>query len=130
MEELNKVMESLTLEFLGSGTYRVSPQQFIAEKDAIFLDIRTNEEIETISLNLKYHQTVLRIPLNELPKRLGEIPKDKIVGLFCSSGVRIAMAYLYLRTAGFENVLMISGGLDAIISELKPGGVLKAVQTL
>lgn len=125
MEKMNKILESMTLDFLGKGTYKTTPAKFLAEKDSIFLDIRTKEEIDTIALNLKYHQTVLHIPLNEIPQRLHEIPRDKRIGLFCSSGVRIAMVYIYLRTAGYENVVMIQGGLGAIVDELKPGKILK-----
>ena len=71
----------------------------------------------------------LHIPFNELPGRLNELPKDKRIGLFCSSGVRIAMAYLYLRTAGYDNIVMITGGLDAIVKELKPGKILKVIKS-
>lgn len=128
MEKLNKVVESLSFEFLAKGSYKTTAAKFLQEKESILLDIRSQVEIETISLNLKHHKPMLHIPLNELPQRLNEIPSDKKIGLFCSSGVRIAMAYLYLRTAGYENIVMVSGGLEAIVPELKPGKIFKVIE--
>ena len=129
MEQLNNVVESLTFDFLAKGSYKIQPAKFLEETNALLLDIRSQEEIETISLNLKHHLPVIHIPLNEIPQRLSEIPKDRKVGLFCSSGVRIAMAYLYLRTAGYDNIVMIMGGLDSIVQELKPGKILKKIKS-
>jgi len=127
MDKLNNIMAEMKFEFLAKGTYKTTPEKFLSEINTIFLDIRAKEEIETISLNLKYHTPVINIALNELPDRINEIPKNKRIGLFCSSGIRIAMAYIYMRTAGFENVVIITGGLDAIVKELKPGKILKAI---
>ncbi len=123
MDKLNKTMESLTFEFFGSSEYKTDPSTFLYDDDSVLVDIRCKEEIETISLNLLHHIPVINIPLNELPTRINELPKDKRLGLFCSSGVRIAMAFLYLKTVGFDNVVMLSGGLNAIVNELKPGKI-------
>lgn len=129
MEQLNRTMESFTVEFFGSGQWKTTPAVFLAEKNAVFLDIRTKEEIETIELRLQHHPIqTLHIPLHEIPARLDEIPRDRKVGLFCSSGVRVAMAYLYLRTAGYPDIVILTGGLDAIVSELKPPNVFKSMQ--
>jgi rhodanese-related sulfurtransferase len=127
MERLNKIVTSMDFEFMASGINKVTAANFLKESDSLFVDIRCKEEVETISLNLKHHMEAINIPFHEFPARLNELPKDRRIGLFCSGGVRIAMAYLYLRTAGFESVVMISGGLDAIVSELKPGKVFKQV---
>jgi rhodanese-related sulfurtransferase len=127
MENLNKIVTSMDFTFMASGVNKVTAANFLNEKDSLFLDIRCKEEVETISLNLKHHMQSINIPFHEFPARLNEIPKDRRIGLFCSGGVRIAMAYLYLRTAGYDNVVMVSGGLDAIVSELKPGKVFKKV---
>lgn len=125
MEKLNKIVTSMDFKFMASGVNKVTAADFLNEKESLFIDIRCQEEVETISLNLKHHMQSINIPFHEFPTRLNEIPKDKRIGLFCSGGVRIAMAYLYLRRAGYDNVVMISGGLDAIVSEFKPGKVFK-----
>ena len=129
MDKLNNIIAEMKFEFLAKGTYKTTPAEFLSDNKAVFLDIRAQEEIESISINLKHHMPVIRIALHELPDKIHNIPKHKRIGLFCSSGTRIAMAYLYLRTAGYENVVMISGGLDAIVKELKPGNIFKAVNS-
>lgn len=128
MEKLNKIVTSMDFTFMASGVNKVSAANFLNEKDSLFVDIRCKEEVETISLNLKHHMESVNIPFHEFPARLNELPKERRIGLFCSGGIRIAMAYLYLRTAGYENVVMISGGLEAIVPELKPGKVFKQVK--
>jgi len=89
------------------------------------LDVRSNEELETIAFCLVHHMPVLHIPINEIPERVSEIPRDKIVGVFCSSGVRSTMVYFYLRTLGFDNVRIIEGGYAELVEEFKPGKLLK-----
>ncbi len=127
MDKLNDVVASMNFAFMASGTNKVSAANFLNEKESLFVDIRCREEVETISLNLKHHMESINIPFHEFPTRINELPKDRRIGLFCSGGVRIAMAYLYLRTAGYNNVVMISGGLEAIVPELKPGKVFNKI---
>jgi len=68
---------------------------------------------------------IFNISTNEVPERISEIPKDKIVGVFCSSGVPSTMVYLYLRALGFDKVRIIEGGYAELVEELKPGKLLK-----
>lgn len=44
----------------------------------------------------------LNIPLDDLEKRLSEIPKDKPIVVHCSTGVRAEMAYNVLKKAGVD----------------------------
>ncbi len=55
----------------------------------------------------------VNIPLQELRGRLGEIPKDRPVVLYCASGVRSASAVRILKQAGYEQVLN-AGGLGQL----------------
>jgi rhodanese-related sulfurtransferase len=89
------------------------------------LDVRSNEELKTIAFNLVHHMPVLHIPIDEIPERITEIPHDKIVGIFCSSGVRSTIVYFYLRALGFDNVRVIEGGYNELTNEFKPGKLLK-----
>lgn len=70
----------------------------------------------------------LEIPVNELPARLNEIPRDKIVATLCTAGDRSNVAFAYLQAQGFENVRIISGGYANIIPEVWPGKVRKTLQ--
>ena len=125
MEKLNKIIKSMDFDFFGSGKHKVTPSIHLADSNAVFLDVRSREEFETISFNLSHHMPVLHIPIDEIPGHIAEIPEDKNIGVFCSSGVRSTMVYLYLRTLGFENVKIIEGGYAELADELKPGKLLK-----
>jgi rhodanese-related sulfurtransferase len=125
MDKVNAVLKTMDFTFFGSGKHKITPAMFLAEKNSIFLDVRAKEEIETVSFNLTHHASVLHIPIDEVPERVSEIPKDKIVGVFCSSGVRSTMVYFYLRALGFDKVKIIEGGYAEFVEELKPGKLLK-----
>lgn len=44
--------------------------------------------------------------------RIGEIPKDQKVVLFCNTGSHSAQAAFALHVAGRENVLVLQTGID------------------
>ena len=50
----------------------------------------------------------VNIPVQELERRLGEIPKDKPIVVYCASGGRSAAAERLLRAHGFGDV--VNGG--------------------
>ena len=125
MEKINTVLKTMTFDFFGSGQHKIFPSMHLAGKNSIFLDVRSNEEAETINLRLKHHMPVIHIPIDEIPERITEIPRDKVVGIFCSSDVRSTMVYFYLRILGFDNVRIIEGGYAEFVEELKPGKLLK-----
>lgn len=53
------------------------------------IDARTKEEIAELGI---FPNTV-NIPLDEIPKRMNEIPKDKRIFIHCSTGARADLAY-------------------------------------
>jgi len=59
------------------------------------VDIRFPEETRAWRMGFG-----LFIPLNELPKRYQELPKDKIIVTACPHKDRSALAMAYLRTKG------------------------------
>ena len=71
---------------------------------------------------------VLCIPIEEIPGRMNEIPKSKHIGIFCSSGVRATMVYVYLRAHDYANVRILEGGYGGIVEEFKPGKLLKKIK--
>jgi rhodanese-related sulfurtransferase len=69
------------------------------------VDVRTQEEWD------EYHvPNVLHIPLDELPNRLNEIPKDKEILVICRSGNRSQEGRDILLSAGY-NATSMTGGL-------------------
>ena len=116
----------MNFEFFGTGKHTISPEKFIENEGAIFLDTRAEEELETIKFDFKYFNIqVIHIPFHELADRYNELPKDKLIGAFCSSGTRSAMAYLFLLSKGFDKVKWISGSYEQITPLLKPGKLYK-----
>lgn len=77
----------------------------VEEGKAILLDIRFREEFEVWHMNF-----AINIPLNELPKRLGELPKDKLIITACPHYDRSSMARLYLTLNGY-NAKYLNDGL-------------------
>lgn len=81
-------------------------QAYQMYKDGVFvLDVRTQEEWD------EYHapNTTL-IPLDQLPSRLSELPKDREIVVVCRSGNRSQEGRDILLAAGF-NATSMAGGL-------------------
>ena len=76
-------------------------------KEAIIIDVRTPGEYRDGHI-----PGVVNIPLDELEKRIGEIPKDKKVVLICRTGNRSAQGTRLLRSKGFNNVYNSTGGMS------------------
>jgi adenylyltransferase/sulfurtransferase len=72
------------------------------------VDVRTPAEHKSISIG-----NDLLIPLADLPGRLGEIPKDVPVVLYCLSGVRSAKAVELLASVGVASARSLRGGILA-----------------
>jgi rhodanese-related sulfurtransferase len=71
---------------------------------------------------------VYEIPFCELTNELNQLPEEKFIGIFCSSGVRITIAFAYLKSKGFANVRMIEGGYNQLMEAVMPGKVLKHIK--
>lgn len=69
----------------------------LKEGKAVLLDVRFAEETKDYNI-----PAAIKIPLNELPSRKAELPKDKIILTTCLSGERANMARLYLITEGYN----------------------------
>jgi len=75
-------------------------------KEAILIDVRTPAEYRDGHI-----PGVANIPLDELEKRIGEVPKDKKVVLICRTGNRSAEGTKLLRKKGLVNVFNSTGGM-------------------
>ncbi|MBI5245804.1 MAG: hypothetical protein HY923_01385 [Elusimicrobia bacterium] len=71
------------------------------------LDVRQPEEYATARI-----EGAVLIPMNDLPGRLSELPKDRPVVVMCHHGMRSAHAVHHLREAGYD-ALNLAGGIDA-----------------
>ena len=75
---------------------------------AIYVDVRNAPE-----LNEGFAPHALNIPLNELKQRIGELPKDKDLLIYCRSGRRSEAASKYLMDQGYTRVYNVIGGFLA-----------------
>lgn len=118
---LDDILRGDDFSFWSRGKHQILAQDFFAlwkQDKAVLLDLRFPEEVQFLSLPF-----ALNIPLNELPDRLDEIPRDKLVATLCPGGSRAAIGYIYLRTRGFENVRILRGALPGLLEELSPGKI-------
>ncbi|UBV44150.1 rhodanese-like domain-containing protein (plasmid) [Deinococcus taeanensis] len=72
------------------------------------LDVRTPAEFTE-----GHVQGARLLPLQELPARLNEVPKDRKIYVICRSGNRSAQASQILADAGRRNVFNVDGGMNA-----------------
>lgn len=68
------------------------------------IDIRFKEEYEAWRMGFS-----VNIPLNELPGRLDELDKNKIIVTACPHKDRAGLAMAYLRTKGFRSKYLVDG---------------------
>ncbi|BBO86431.1 rhodanese-like domain-containing protein [Desulfosarcina ovata] len=128
---MEQVLRKLTLDFFGKGKHKISPNTFFEMENVFLLDVRSKEEADSISIAMKSYTNIesKNIPVHEIPDRINEVPNDKPVGIFCPANVRSAIVYAYLLSKGFLDVRIIDGGYADLTEALKPGPVLKALQS-
>ena len=95
----------------------VSVAEAATKRDAgaFILDVRTTEE-----WNEFHVPGSTLIPIDELPKRVAEVPKDQEVVVVCRSGNRSATGRDVLLKAGYPQVTSLAGGLTTWRSAGKP----------
>ena len=59
------------------------------------------------------------IPMNSLPYRLQDIPKNRPVALYCHHGLRSLYAAEWLARQGYD-ALSLEGGIDRWAAEVEP----------
>ncbi len=126
---MEQVLKNLTLEFFGKGKHKIEPEKLLHLEGACLLDVRSKEESDAVSISLESIPGVecLNIPINEIPDRIGEIPKEKTIGVFCPANVRSAITYAFLLSKGFSSVFVVEGGYAALTDAIKPGKILKLI---
>lgn len=96
----------------------VQPAQLKQRIDAgdvfTLIDVRQPHEYEICNLD------GVLIPLDELPERHAEIPREGDVIIHCKMGGRSSRAVEYLRELGYRNVYNLRGGVLAWAEEIDP----------
>ena len=115
----------MDFQYFGTGQHKINAETFLKKENALLLDVRTKEEVETVKLQLKHHLSVLEIPFHELLSRINELHKDKFIGAFCSSGVKSTIAFAYLKSSGYEKIKIIEGRYNEFMKTILPGKLFK-----
>ena len=84
-------------------------EQIESKKKILIIDVREPEELTAKG----YVNGAINIPVGEIAKRVGELPKnlDTAIVIVCESGIRSAHAALYLRAYGYNNVKNLEYGM-------------------
>lgn len=77
-------------------------------RDHVLLDVREDEELAVDAIDGALH-----IPMNEVPGRIDEIPKDKPVIVMCAVGIRSWHVAQFLAARGVDRVYNLEGGIEA-----------------
>lgn len=75
-------------------------------KNVFLLDVRTPQE----SSQARLAGAVL-IPIGEFERRIGEVPKNKTILVYCASGVRSKSVSELLSQRGYKDVYNMTDGL-------------------
>ena len=81
----------------------------------LVLDVREPEEIAIASL-----KGARTIPMNDIPSRHGELPRDAEIVVLCHHGMRSAQVVGFLAAQGFTQVVNLRGGIDAWSLDVDP----------
>lgn len=74
----------------------------------VLLDVREEDERRLARI-----EPSLFIPMNQVPHRLTELPRDRDIIVYCHSGTRSALVAGFLESQGFSRVRNLTGGIDA-----------------
>lgn len=101
------------------GIEQVSVQE-LAEKrargdDFILLDVREPEE-----LAISHLPDALHVPMDQVPDRLGELPREREILVLCRTGNRSQRVAKLLRELGFPKVKNVAGGINAYAQQIDP----------
>ena len=81
-------------------------KKMLDNNEVILLDVREPYEIEICNINGS-----LFVPMNEIPKNVELLDKEKRYAVMCHSGVRSLHVANYLNSQGY-NALNVIGGID------------------
>lgn len=85
----------------------------VLNKPFVLLDVREPEELEIARID-----PCLHVPMDDIPNRLSDIPKDVDVLVLCSAGNRSNQVARYLLEQGYSNVKNVAGGIIQYAQEV------------
>jgi rhodanese-related sulfurtransferase len=127
MRKFKEMQSGQTL--LQSGNYRETEtpieidvrkaNEILSEADdespPFLMDVREESEYDFCHID----GSVL-IPMSEVKERYVEVPKDRLVIVYCHHGMRSMQVVRYLRTRGWNKITNVKGGIDAWSTSVDP----------
>ena len=103
-EEIQAYLDFATYS---DGTITLEQLSEIGE-EVTFIDSRNTELFKQghipNAINIEWRETL---------NRVDELPKETPIVFYCNTGTLSAKAQFILRLAGYENIMVLHGGLDA-----------------
>ncbi|MDH4379837.1 MAG: rhodanese-like domain-containing protein [Vampirovibrionales bacterium] len=96
------------MTFLYDTINNATLAKLLTQPDVILLDVRSVEEYE----QLGHVPNAVLFPMDQIPTRLVELPKDRPLVIMCQHGVRSAMVCEYLVDQGFRRVFNHDAGMS------------------
>jgi rhodanese-related sulfurtransferase len=78
----------------------------LGQGGVFLLDVRTPQEYQQAHL-----EGAVLIPIDQVEKRLGEIPRNKPILVYCAVGARSKPVAGFLAEKGFKNIYHMSDGI-------------------
>ncbi|MGD1995953.1 MAG: MBL fold metallo-hydrolase [Anaerolineae bacterium] len=78
-----------------------------ADEEPWILDVRSSVELTSEGEIPNAHH----IYITQLPHRMGEVPRDRPVYVFCASSRRAMVGASFLQRSGWQNLIVVLGGL-------------------
>jgi adenylyltransferase/sulfurtransferase len=83
--------------------------------EVLLIDVR-----EPYEWNAGHIAVAQHIPMQQIPQRIAELPKEREIVMICRSGARSASAQQFLLRAGFTKVRNLVGGMQRWAREVDP----------
>lgn len=91
--------------------------RMVADEDIVLLDINCEEDAEKFWIDTEKR---LYIPLNKLKENYDTIPRGKKIAVLCLKGKRSPTAAKFLLKKGYDDVVIVEGGMQKWIMEGRP----------
>lgn len=85
--------------------------------DVVLVDINLKDDARKFHID---HAKRVHIPLDELNVSVSQLPREKKIVVICLKGKRAPTAVKYLIGQGYEDVVMVEGGVQRWVMEGRP----------
>jgi hydroxyacylglutathione hydrolase len=104
--------ETLQITQMGARDFLAS---FESSRRSHLVDVRSAQE-----WNYDHLEGAVHIPLPQLLRRLGGIPRNAPLTIVCGSGYRSSIAASLLESEGFDQLVNVMGGMHAVRHAKRP----------